>query len=236
VPVTQKQGGQVYLAPYEHHDEQLIKLLVDAMEDKLIHIVLTTAGNLNPNPKGTPKTIVWDTENDDPRRKLHKAAGKEKDRVIDRMLNPTARIGHNKFAVYVKDGTPTAVMTGSTNWTETGLCAQSNNCIIVEDEDIATDYFAHWNGLKDDRQPPRKALTVKKGGKMVKGAAQISNKQGPKLRAANQNAPTVHDLAAGSAKERFRQILLPHGCLRKEVRPERPERRPRLVNANQARR
>src|SRR5215831_4876682 len=85
------------------------------MEDKLIHIVLTTAGNLNPNPKGTPKTIVWDTENDDPRRKLHKAAGKEKDRVIDRMLNPTARIGHNKFAVYVKDGTPTAVMTGSTN-------------------------------------------------------------------------------------------------------------------------
>jgi len=236
VPVTQKQGGQVYLAPYEHHDEQLIKLLVDAMEDKLIHIVLTTAGNLNPNPKGTPKTIVWDTENDDPRRKLHKAAGKEKDRVIDRMLNPTARIGHNKFAVYVKDGTPTAVMTGSTNWTETGLCAQSNNCIIVEDEDIATDYFAHWNGLKDDRQPPRKALTVKKGGKMVKGAAQNSNKQGPKLRAANQNAPTVHDLAAGSAKERFRQILLPHGCLRKEVRPERPERRPRLVNANQARR
>jgi site-specific DNA recombinase len=31
--------------------------------------------------------------------------------------------------------------------------------------------------------------------------------------------------------KRFRQILLPHGCLRKEVRPERPERRLRLVNA-----
>jgi hypothetical protein len=78
------------------------------------------------------------------------------------MFNSTTRIGHNKFAVYVKDGTPTAVMTGSTNWTETGLCAQSNNCIIVEDEDIATDYFAYWNGLKDDKQPPRKALTLKR--------------------------------------------------------------------------
>ena len=149
------EGGQVYLALYELHDKQLIKLLVDAMKSKLIHIVLTTAGNLNPNPKGTPKDkrqpVVWDTENDDPRRQLHKAAGKEKDRVIDRMFNSTARIGHNKFAVYVKDDTPSAVMSGSTNWTETGLCTQSNNCIIVEDEDIAADYFAYWNGLKDDK-------------------------------------------------------------------------------------
>jgi site-specific DNA recombinase len=31
--------------------------------------------------------------------------------------------------------------------------------------------------------------------------------------------------------KRFRQILLPHGVSRKEVRPERPERRLRLVNA-----
>ena len=30
---------------------------------------------------------------------------------------------------------------------------------------------------------------------------------------------------------RFRQILLPHGVSRKEIRPERPERRLRLVNA-----
>ena len=31
--------------------------------------------------------------------------------------------------------------------------------------------------------------------------------------------------------KRFREILLPHGVSRKEVRPERPERRLRLVNA-----
>ena len=201
------EGGQVYLALYELQDKQLIKLLVDAMKSKLIHIVLTTAGNLNPNPKGTPKDkrqpVVWDTENDDPRRQLHKAAGKEKDRVIDRMFNSTARIGHNKFAVYVKDDTPSAVMSGSTNWTETGLCTQSNNCIIVEDEDIAADYFAYWNGLKDDNQPPRKALTVKKGRKTVQGAAPNSNKQGAKLRAANQKAPKVHNLSTSTAKVWF---------------------------------
>ena len=31
--------------------------------------------------------------------------------------------------------------------------------------------------------------------------------------------------------KRFQQILLPHGLSRKEVRPERPERRLRLVSA-----
>jgi PLD-like domain len=219
---ARKEGGQVYLALYELHDKQLIDLLVEAMKSRLIHIVLTTAGNLNPNPKkaakkSTPKKgakkkkaaktkkqpIVWDTENDDPRRKLHAAAGKEKARVIDRMFNSTARIGHNKFAVYVKDDTPSAVMTGSTNWTETGLCAQSNNCIIVEDEAIAADYFAYWNALKNDKQPARKALTVTAKGKKVKGAAPNSNKQGATIRAANQKPPNLHKLSGGTAKVWF---------------------------------
>jgi hypothetical protein len=95
---ARKEGAQVYLALYELHDKQLITLLLEAMKRRLIHIILTTAGNLNPNPKGTPKEkrqpVVWDTENDDPRRRLHAAAGAEKDRVIDRMFNSSARIGH----------------------------------------------------------------------------------------------------------------------------------------------
>jgi len=206
---AETEDGQVHLALYELDDPQLIPLLIAAMKKKLIHIILATAGNLNPNPRGTPKakrqSIVWDTENDDPRRKLHAAAGNEKDRVIDRMFNSTARIGHNKFAVYVKNDQPIAVMTGSTNWTKTGLCAQSNNCIIIEDDDIAADYFAYWNRLKDDKQPPRKALTVKtKAGKKVQGAAPNSAKQGPDIRGENQKKPEVHNLSdAVAAKAWF---------------------------------
>ena len=221
---AKSEGGQVYLALYELSDPQLIPLLLEAVKHKLIHIILTTAGNLNPNPKGAAKVaktakkakktakkntkkqpIVWDTENDDPRRKLHAAAGKDKDRVIDRMFDSTARIGHNKFAVYVKDDKPVAVMTGSTNWTDTGLCAQSNNCIIVEDNDIAADYFAYWNRLKDDKQPARNPLTVVgKGGKKVRGAAPNTAKQGAEIRAANQKQPETRDLSTGvSAKAWF---------------------------------
>jgi len=200
---AKNEGGQVYLALYELHDKQLITLLVDAMKQKLIHIVLTTAGNLNPNPKGTPKEkrkpVVWDTENDDPRRRLHTAAGRDKTRIIDRMFNSTARIGHNKFAVYVKDGKPIAVMTGSTNWTETGLCTQSNNCIIIENDGVAADYFAYWNRLAKDKQPPRNPLTVKKGKKKVTGAAPNSAKQGKVIRSENRKRPMQRNLANGAA-------------------------------------
>ena len=49
------------------------------------------------------------------------------------------------FAVYVEDDKPIAVMTGSTNWTETGLCTQSNNCTLSDNENIAADYLASLN-------------------------------------------------------------------------------------------
>jgi phosphatidylserine/phosphatidylglycerophosphate/cardiolipin synthase-like enzyme len=84
-------------------------------------------------------------------------------------------IGHNKFAVYVaKDGTPTAVLTGSCNWTATGLCGQTNNTIVIENEQVAAAYLAYWQRLKADALPvpdPKSAPT--------------NNKQGAPLRAAN---------------------------------------------------
>ena len=54
-------------------------------------------------------------------------------RLQNRMFNNSAHIGHNKFAVLLdRNGKPIVVWSGSTNWTKTGLCAQSNNTIIVE--------------------------------------------------------------------------------------------------------
>jgi phospholipase D-like protein len=52
----------------------------------------------------------------------------------------------------VEKGKPQAVLCGSTNWTATGLCAQSNNSIIVESPELAADYFAYWKRLKKDTE------------------------------------------------------------------------------------
>jgi phosphatidylserine/phosphatidylglycerophosphate/cardiolipin synthase-like enzyme len=62
-----------------------------------------------------------------------------------------SRIGHNKFAVYFdKDGAATTVLTGSTNWTPTGLCGQSNNAMLIQNSDIAEEYAEYWELLSKD--------------------------------------------------------------------------------------
>jgi phosphatidylserine/phosphatidylglycerophosphate/cardiolipin synthase-like enzyme len=201
-----REKGEVYAALYELHDPALIDLLLSGMKQGLLHLILSTAGNFDPNAKGTPKNerqpVVWDTENDDPRRKLQaRATGALKGRMVDRMFNSSARIGHNKFAVYVKDDKALAVMTGSTNWTETGLCTQSNNTIIIDEPGIANDYWDYWKRLRDDEQPKRKPLTVTNAkGQKVRGAEPNNAKQGPTIRQENQKPPEEHTLGgAGTA-------------------------------------
>ncbi len=108
-----KQGGTCYAALYELDDPELVQRLLD-MGGKL-HLILSNTG---PD----------DATNHSARQALHES---EVD-ITDRFLS-SGHIGHNKFVVYVgPGGAPEAVLLGSTNWTDTGLCAQSNNALIVE--------------------------------------------------------------------------------------------------------
>ena len=99
---------------------------------------------------GGSKTI-WDTTNAPARKKLAAMMG---DRLQNRMFNNSAHIGHNKFAVLSDSNQqPIAVWTGSTNWTSTGLCAQSNNTIVVTSQSVAKAYLDYWQRLHDDELP-----------------------------------------------------------------------------------
>jgi len=69
---------------------------------------------------------------------------------------------HNKFVVESDAAGKNAVrvLTGSTNWTTTGLCTQLNNVLIVEDPVIANRYLNQWGKLVadgDDMPPALKA-------------------------------------------------------------------------------
>jgi phosphatidylserine/phosphatidylglycerophosphate/cardiolipin synthase-like enzyme len=101
--------------------------------------------------------------------------------MIDRFVH-SGHIGHNKFCVYVDPaGVAQAVLLGSTNWTITGLCTQSNNSLIAESRDLAAAYLAEWNLLKKD-------------------TAEDDSKQGDDLRGANAQ-PGARDVGVdkGSA-------------------------------------
>jgi len=55
---------------------------------------------------------------------------------------------HNKFVVESDAaGHASRVLTGSTNWTTTGLCTQLNNVLIVEDLAIADRFLDQWGKL-----------------------------------------------------------------------------------------
>ena len=123
----------LHVALFELNDPELVAELLK-LGPKL-HLVLA---NGSVKKKG-------EDENSDARAEL-KAAGID---VTDRMIAPN-RLGHDKFAVLSDAaGKPMAVLTGSTNWTETGLCTQANNVLVIRDRTVAGWYRDAWQRLHD---------------------------------------------------------------------------------------
>ena len=72
--------------------------------------------------------------------------------TTDRLLKAKG-LGHNKFVVVSKAGVPSAVWTGSTNWSTTGLCTQVNNALLIEDPGVAALYRTQWDRLRAASPP-----------------------------------------------------------------------------------
>ena len=112
-----KDGGTIHAALYELNDPNGLEKQLQA----------------NPNSRnvilGNEQSPDADDADADNRAAL-KAAGVN---VIDRILGK-GDIPHNKFLVLTENNAPTAVLSGSTNWTSTGLCTQTNNALVIEFE------------------------------------------------------------------------------------------------------
>src|SRR5207244_5275944 len=74
----------------------------------------------------------------------------------------------------IRDDLVTGVQTCALPISKTGLCAQSNNTIIVESDAVAKAYFDYWTRLHADKLPVPKPLS-----------AQLGCEQGPALRKAD---------------------------------------------------
>ncbi|TMQ02887.1 MAG: hypothetical protein E6J90_05790 [Deltaproteobacteria bacterium] len=136
----------------------------------------------------------WDQGNARFRNDLHE----HRIEVQDRMFN-NGHIGHNKFVISVKDDRPFAVLTGSTNWTPTGLCGQSNNVIEIRHPDIATAYADYWERLRQDTAGFKRPVPL---------SASTANKQGAELR--EHNARTACDVKLADGKTRVRVWFSPN--------------------------
>jgi phosphatidylserine/phosphatidylglycerophosphate/cardiolipin synthase-like enzyme len=136
--------GRFHAALYELNDLELIAIL--KAKAKLMDLILSDAG-------ANDTTKTYDTTNDDARTALRiiASAPGSKFTMQDRLFNGTGHIGHNKFVIWSDAAAvPRAVLTGSTNWTWSGVCGQSNNCIRIDNDDVARAFKDYWLRLHAD--------------------------------------------------------------------------------------
>lgn len=131
---ARNKNGKIFAALYELNDEELINAL--AAFGNNCNLILAN-GAFKGNEPGD------NDENEQVRAQL-----KSKVTVFDRIVKK-GHFAHNKFVVFCdENGTPQSVLTGSTNWTMTGLCTQANNGLIIDDQNVAAEYLEAWRRIK----------------------------------------------------------------------------------------
>lgn len=124
-------GGPIYAALYELNDPELIQALVSLGQN--CNLILAN-GAFKP-PANDENAAV--------RQQI-----KGKVSLTNRMVSK-GHFGHNKFVVFCDpQGKAQSVLSGSLNWTSTGLCTQANNSIVIEDDQVAGDYLEYWQRIK----------------------------------------------------------------------------------------
>jgi phosphatidylserine/phosphatidylglycerophosphate/cardiolipin synthase-like enzyme len=124
---------EVYCALYELNDPELIAAL-ESLGAKCN--LLLGSGAHKPGESD---------ENADVRQKLKKL---KTINVFDRLVK-SPHFAHNKVAIFCdKQGKPSTLWTGSTNWTVTGLCTQVNNGVLIRSPQLAQAYLDRWQALK----------------------------------------------------------------------------------------
>jgi len=126
--------GKIFAALYELDDQELIDALTVLGKDCSL-ILANGAFKNNTPPENDENSAV-------------RAQLKTKINLFDRIVKK-GHFGHNKFVVFCDSGgTPQRVLTGSTNWTSSGLCTQANNGLIIDDPNVAADFLAAWQRIK----------------------------------------------------------------------------------------
>jgi phosphatidylserine/phosphatidylglycerophosphate/cardiolipin synthase-like enzyme len=122
-------GLDIYAALYELNDAELVQLLAGLGQS--CHLLLGNGSYTPTNPDvNAAAAQTLQGQVDLSRRKLTSGA-----------------LAHNKFVVVCQGTTPVSVWTGSTNWTITGLCTESNNALLIHDPAVAQSFLDYWNRL-----------------------------------------------------------------------------------------
>jgi phosphatidylserine/phosphatidylglycerophosphate/cardiolipin synthase-like enzyme len=129
---VQRSGGQIFASLYELNDPELVDRLVAL--GKRANVILAN---------GAFKPPAND-ENGEIRGKLRGQIS-----LYDRIVKKP-HFAHDKFVVFCDSkGNAQRVLTGSTNWTSSGLCTQANNGLVIDDPAVAKSFLDAWKRIRD---------------------------------------------------------------------------------------
>lgn len=132
---TRAAGDSLYVALYELGDTELVNALTGFGPSRC-HLILGNGAFKTDTPPGNDENAAI------------RAAIRSKVDLSDRIVR-AGHFAHNKFVVFCKaDGTPYKVLTGSLNWTSSGLCTQANNSLVIDDATVARQFKSAWDRLK----------------------------------------------------------------------------------------
>jgi hypothetical protein len=124
--------GDLFAALYELNDPELIPAL--KVLGAKAHLVLANGAFSSQKPD----------ENAAVRADLKTTAVAVSDRMVSE-----GHFAHNKFAVFCDEaGDAQILLTGSTNWTMSGLCTQANNGLVIADHAVADRFLKQWRVLQ----------------------------------------------------------------------------------------
>jgi phosphatidylserine/phosphatidylglycerophosphate/cardiolipin synthase-like enzyme len=125
--------ASLYAALYELNDPELIAALKEL--GAKANVILAN-GAFSPKSPDENKAV---------REELRKESAVH---LHDRLV-ASGHFAHNKFAVVCDAaGDAEKVLTGSTNWTVSGLCSQANNGLVISDHAVADRFLTQWHALE----------------------------------------------------------------------------------------
>ena len=129
---AQAQNEKIFAALYELNDPELIPALTAFGSDCSLILGNGAFSAKDPDENAAVRAQLRDSS---------------QVTLIDRIVTE-GHFAHNKFVVFCDSaGNPLRVLTGSTNWTTSGLCTQANNAVVIEDPDVAAAYLDAWKRI-----------------------------------------------------------------------------------------
>jgi hypothetical protein len=140
---------------YDLNEPDIVKILLTLAQQGRVRVILDNA-SLHVAPAGKPPT---------PEDQFTTQFNQQKKAPSDIERGAFGRYSHDKvFIVLDSAGKATQVLTGSTNWSLTGLYVNANHVLLFEDANVAAHYDAvfeqSWQVLKGNPPRPTAALAT----------------------------------------------------------------------------